>query len=472
LRDCDASPAGTADSLAKTGLGRFWYDKIFLLLLAFEWHERKWINGHTLPFETQGRRSSGLVSTRVLSFEESAPRETFDSAQSGEIATLRPSEGGLARNDIMKARLVWQDYIPVTSRISHGGAQMNIAFDSHKRYTFCSVSDESGGLLHEARIEHKRGAIATFLSGFPPGQPVAVETIGNWYWIVDEIEAAGMIPQLVHARKAKLMIGNVNKTDRLDVRGLNRLQQTGTLPTVWIPGGELRDQRDLPRTRMYLVAQRTRLKNRIHAALAKYALRLDEVSDIFGQKGRRLLEARLEQMPPHTRYAVEWQLVHIDGLTVSIEELDTRMRRVCAETEAVRLVRTLPGIGFVLGIVVALEVGEISRFGRPEQLASYAGTTPRVHASGGRVRYGSLRTDVNQYLKWAFAEAANTICINRHLWPERHVARLYQRLRQTRGHRTAIGAVSRHLAEATYWVLTKQEPYRDPALRQRTPTEA
>src|SRR5262245_46863408 len=63
------------------------------------------------------------------------------------------------------------------------------------------------------------------------------------------------------------MMGEINKTDRLDVRGLNRLQQAGTLPRVWIPPGGLRDQRDLPRTRMVLVGQRTQLKNRIHATL-------------------------------------------------------------------------------------------------------------------------------------------------------------------------------------------------------------
>ncbi len=44
-----------------------------------------------------------------------------------------------------------------------------------------------------------------------------------------------MVPRLVHARKAKLMMGMLNKTDRLDVRGLNRLQRTGTLPVVWTP---------------------------------------------------------------------------------------------------------------------------------------------------------------------------------------------------------------------------------------------
>ncbi|WP_447972738.1 hypothetical protein [Nitrospira sp. Kam-Ns4a] len=54
-----------------------------------------------------------------------------------------------------------------------------------------------------------------------------------------------MLPQLVHARKAKLMMGMVNNTDKLDAHGLTRLQRTGTLPTVWIPPGVLRDQRDL-----------------------------------------------------------------------------------------------------------------------------------------------------------------------------------------------------------------------------------
>ena len=127
-------------------------------------------------------------------------------------------------------------------------------------------------LVREARIEHDRGAFSQFLERCEHGSSVAVETIGNWYWIVDEIEAAGCRPKLVHAPKAKLMMGMINKTDKLDARGLNQLQRNGTLPVVWIPPGELRDQRDLPRTRMVLVQQRTRLKKRIHATLAKYAL--------------------------------------------------------------------------------------------------------------------------------------------------------------------------------------------------------
>ncbi|WP_447972216.1 IS110 family transposase [Nitrospira sp. Kam-Ns4a] len=143
-----------------------------------------------------------------------------------------------------------------------------IAFDSHKHDTQALVEDREGRCQRETRIAHERGAIHQFLTSCAPGSPMAVETVGNWYWLVDEIEAAGMVPRLVHARKAKVMMGSINKTDRLDVRGLNWLQRSGTLPVVWIPGGMLRDQRDLARTRMVLVQQRSRLKNRIHATVA------------------------------------------------------------------------------------------------------------------------------------------------------------------------------------------------------------
>ncbi len=346
----------------------------------------------------------------------------------------------------------------------------NIAFDSHKRYTLCSVEDSSGRILEEVRIDHERGAIREYLSKFTPGSPVAVETIGNWYWIVDEIEQARMRAQLVHARKAKVMMGCINKTDRLDARGLNRLQRVGTLPTVWIPGGDLRDKRDVSRTRMYLVHLRTSLKNRIHATLAKYALSVEGVSDAFGKKGRAILDHQVMSLPPQTRFTALRQLAAIDMFDTQVAAFDERLTELFDETEQIRLLRTMPGIGFVFGILVSLEVGDVGRFGGPDKLASYAGTVPRVHSSGGKTRYGRLRNDVNRYLKWAFVEAANTICLNRKYWPDRHVSRLYNRLHHRRGHVTAIGALARHLAESTYWILTKKEKYRDPYLHRVSST--
>lgn len=346
-----------------------------------------------------------------------------------------------------------------------------IAFDAHKRYTHVSVETVDGERRYEGRIAHARGALQQFLTTCERGSPVALETVGNWYWIVDEIEAAGQIPQLVHARKAKLMLGMVNKTDKLDARGLNRLQRTGTLPTVWIPPGALRDQRDLPRTRMVLTRERTRLKNRIHATLAKYGLRLEGASDLFGRRGREWLQAALPVLPPHSRYATERLVEQLDLVTGQILAFEQRLRTVFAPTPELQLLRTLPGVGWVLAVVIWLEIGDIARLPSAAHLAAYAGTTPRVHASGGRIRYGQLRGDINRYLKWAFIEAASTICLHRQVRPHRHVSRLYARIQQRKGHPKAVGAVARHLAEASYWILTKREPYREPAARPASSTE-
>jgi transposase len=125
---------------------------------------------------------------------------------------------------------------------------------------------------------------------------------------------------------------------------------------------------------------------------------------------------------------------------------------------------TMPGVGIILAATIALEIGDVQRFPSAMHLASYAGTTPRVHASGGKVRYGALRPDVNRYLKWAFAEAGNSVAVNHARCPERHVSQLYQRLRLRKGHPQAIGAVARHLAEAAFHVLRQKQMYRDPAL--------
>ncbi len=73
----------------------------------------------------------------------------------------------------------------------------------------------------------------------------------------------------------------------------------------------------------------------------------------------------------------------------------------------------------------------------------------------------------NNYLKWAFIEAANVIVRQRHHsnWRGKYVVRLFERIRQRKGHAVAVGATARYLAEAAFWVLKKGEPYREPVLR-------
>lgn len=271
-----------------------------------------------------------------------------------------------------------------------------------------------------------------------------------------------MLPRLVHARKAKFMLAMVNKTDKLDCHGLNRLQRTGTLPAVWIPPRELRDMRDLPRTRMVLSRQRTRLKNRIHATLAKYGLSVEGASDAFGKRGREQIKQKLAYTPPHTRFGIEQHFAQLELIEQQIELFEKRMQDSFASCQEMELLQTLPGVGFILATVILLEIGDIDRFPTAPQLAAYSGATPRVHSSGDKTRYGKVRPDVNRYLKWAYMEAGNAVCRTQRFHVYSHATQLYLRIRQRKGHQKAVGAVARHLAEATYWILKKGEGYCEP----------
>jgi len=338
----------------------------------------------------------------------------------------------------------------------------NIALDVHKKYTWARVENAQGERLYESRLVHAHGTIKNFVKRWSAGSLVAVETVGNWYWVVDEIEAGGGKPQLVNARLAKMMMGNVNKSDKLDAKGMNHLQRSGTLPTVWIPPSSVRDARELPRTRMVLSRQRTQLKNRVHATLGKYGYGVEGVSDAFGKRGRKIMSELLYKLPTHTHQALERVLNQLDHVEENLQGIEQQMQGVFGPCAQSGWLKTLPGVGDILAAVIWTEIGTIERFGRGEQLASYSGLVAREHSSGGKVRFGAVRRDVNVYLKWAFVEAANSAILNCERCGYNHISRLYQRIKARRGHNKAKVAVARHLAEASFWVLKKGEPYREP----------
>jgi len=341
-----------------------------------------------------------------------------------------------------------------------------VGCDAHKHFSQLEVQDSSAHVIRRCRVDHARGSLHSFFSTLPNGTPVALESVGNWYWIADEIEAAGCRPLLTNPAKAKLLMGHVNKTDKLDASGLTTLLRLGSLPSVWLPPAELRDQRELPRTRMVLCAERTRLKNRIHSLLAKYNLSPSEGS-LFSQQGRAWLDSTISQLPPETARCMTDQLQLLDFLSLQISELEDRIHQLIALTPAMQLLKSLPGVGDMLAIVIDREVGSIERFPSAQQFSSYCGTTPRVTSSGGKTHYGKMRTESNQYLKWAFIEAANAVSAHhaQRGWTDRHCSKLYLRIRSRKGASIAIGAVARHLAESAFWVLKKNEPYKDPEMK-------
>jgi transposase len=339
-----------------------------------------------------------------------------------------------------------------------------IGCDAHKKFSLFVTMNERGEYGRATRVGHDREGFREFLQSLPPRSQIALETSGSYYWLVEEMERAGHEPQLAHALTAKRRMEGRHKTDERDARGLAMLLRNGTLPRVWIPPAELRDQREMLRWRMSLMRMKTQLKNRIHGVLLRYNLSI-EASDLYGDRGRAELISRLGELPQWSQESVLEQLRMVDSVETQIGECEKQLEVLLYPSAERDLLRTIPCVGKILSAVIALEVGDVRRFPSAGDLVSYAGLVPSARESAERKRQGGCPRDCNVYLKWALVEAGNLIACKQKHWPDRHAVRLYQRVKQnTKMHGKAAMAVARHLAEAAYWILSKQEVYREPKL--------
>jgi transposase len=341
--------------------------------------------------------------------------------------------------------------------------QQFIGCDAHTKFSVFVAVNEKGQVSDAVRVEHEPNLYRKFLAQLPANSPIAIEASGSYGWLVDEMEKVGHCPHPANPLEAKRRMGLTNKTDKLDAKGLAILLRNGTLPEVWIPPAELRDQRELLRLRIFFVRLRTKVKNRIHGTLARHNIQVPG-ADLFGVAPRRELEGRLSELPLHCRDAVVQELATLDFLETQIDAAERRLAAIMLVSVEADLLKTLPCVGKVLSMVLMLEIGRVERFPTTEHLASYAGLVPRVYSSGGRTRMGQVCGNVNRTLQWAFVEIGNLIVINQRRMSGAHVVQLYRRIKRAKNHQKAVVAVARHLAESAWWVLTKQEGYRDPRI--------
>jgi len=208
-----------------------------------------------------------------------------------------------------------------------------IGCDAHKMYSVFVAVNERGEASPALRVGHDREQYRHYLKQLPANSQIALEASGHYYWIVDEMEAAGHQPRLVHPLEAKKRMGKTGKkTDKIDANGLGILLRNGTLPEVWIPPAELRDQLESLRLRMFMVQQRTRQKNRVQGTLARYNVQLAGVSDLFGVEGRLRLGKRLGELPELTQKSVEVELVTLDFLEEQLADIEKRLEELMKVT--------------------------------------------------------------------------------------------------------------------------------------------
>ena len=288
------------------------------------------------------------------------------------------------------------------------------------------------------------------------GQPVtaALESMTGARFVHDQLELAGWQVAIADAQKVKGVAPLACKTDRVDASVLAELSRRDLVPAIWLPPPAVREARERARWRLHLVHHRTALKNRIHQTLMAFGYQ-PRVSDLFGRRGRQLLE-RLE-LPEPWLSTVLASVKLIDDLEQRIHECEQELRRLGANQPDVALLVTVPGIAWVLGYTIAAEIGDIRRFASPAKLCGYSGLCPSVRQSGKRDLRGPLAKNGPKYLRWALIEAAHTAARNP-LYAPRYQA-TKRRLGPQRGSKVAAVELARTLAEAIWYMLTRHQPF-------------
>ena len=327
---------------------------------------------------------------------------------------------------------------------------------SRKRVDVCLVSDHGELLGHFPAPADRDGLHGLARRVAAHGVPVrgVIESMNGARFVRDELAAHGWEVLIADAQRVKGLAPLACKTDKVDARVLAELSFRDLVPAIWLPDPQLRRERERARFRLHLVKHRTSLKNRIHSTLIAFGHQRS-MSDLFGVSGRELLE-RLK-IPEPWRGHVDASLVLIDQLSRQIDQIERDLRRSGADHRYVPLLMTAPGIGWVLGYTIASEIGDISRFSSPIKLIGYTGLCPRVIQSGDVDRRGPLSKHGPRYLRWGLIEAAQH-ALSYPAYHERYV-RTKRRLGKQRGPNVAKVELARKLAEAIWYMLTRNQPF-------------
>jgi transposase len=140
--------------------------------------------------------------------------------------------------------------------------------------------------------------------------------------------------------------------------------------------------------------------------LAKQGVQV-AMSDLFGVAGTTLLDGLALDAPFHARVLSLRRL--IDAFTFEIDTMAQRIAGELARHPGYRAIQAIPGVGPVLAAVFVAEIGDVTRFARPEQLCSWAGMTPRHRESDTKIHRGRITKQGNHLVRWAAIEAVQRL---------------------------------------------------------------
>ena len=317
---------------------------------------------------------------------------------------------------------------------------------------------------------------------------VAMESTGQYWrplWNILE----GAIARLVLLNPAHVKGLAGRRTDKRDAEWLAaRLQEREQLRGSFIPPLEIRELRELTRTRVHWLEDCNRIKNRIAQVCEAGNIKISSVaSDLFGRSGRRMLAALVEgkrdagwmadyargklrsrrdqlqmalegTLSQHQRDLLDRLLGQLNRLETEIAQLTRDIEeRVAQYGEAIARLIGIPGIDRISAWTILAEIGtDMSVFPDARRLASWAALCPGNRESGGKQMSGKTRKG-NVYLRRILCQAA-WAATNQH---GSYLGTLYRRIRGRRGHQKAIMAVAHQLLTIIFHMLRDGRPYQE-----------
>ena len=314
---------------------------------------------------------------------------------------------------------------------SYEGRQI-VGMDLHRRRSVLVRMTEAGQRLETVRISNDPEYLRQVMVRAGEAPEVVLEATYGWYWAADTLAELGAHVHLAHPLGVKMFSYRRVKNDELDAGDLADLLRMGRLPEAWIAPPATRELRGWVRHRAKLVGLRSNLKCQVHAVLAGAGVQV-LMSDLFGPAGQQLLTTA--RLALESRSRVDSLLRMITALDFEIDTFGRLLGGRLRTDPGYTAIQAIPGVGPLLAAVFVAEIGDITRFSRPQQLASWAGLTPKHHESDTTIHRGRITKQGSRLVRWAAVEAVQRVPGHTRL------GQIRDRVGQRRGNRN-IGAVA------------------------------
>lgn len=320
------------------------------------------------------------------------------------------------------------------------------AIDLHSNNNVTVVIDEQDKVVYEKRLPNDLGLIVQQLSAYQDSlQGIVVESTYNWYWLVDGLMDQGHKLHLANTAAIQQYEGLKHTDDRSDANWLAHLLRLGVLPQGYIYPKAERAVRDLLRKRGQLVRQRTSNLLSIQNLLTR-----NTGSSLNGNRIKTLDAEQVDQLlaNPDLSLAVKANLTVMQCADEQIALLERTVSERIKLRGEFSLLRTVPGIGLILGLTIMLETGDVGRFDSVGNYASYCRCVGSQKLSNGKKKGKGNTKNGNKYLSWAYIETAN--------FAIRYCARIksfYQRKKAKSHGMVALKAVAHKLCRACYYIM-------------------